>query len=121
MTHGSAPKNKRKITSFEADDDVKSMLKAAQEDGLTLNKICNKALREHGVPVIRELLKEREGRAERWGSGASSKALRLVEEARKGVVELPLDGASSAQPRAKRNPARQRSGIEVQPTKRQGQ
>lgn len=36
---------KRRIKSFEADADVERMLGRAREDGATLGKVCNEALR----------------------------------------------------------------------------
>lgn len=52
-------KKTRKIKTFEADPDVDAMLEAAKKNGLTLNEVMNKSLREYGKKTIAELAMER--------------------------------------------------------------
>lgn len=46
---------KRNIRTFEADADVDQMLQIAVKSGLKLKEILNRAMREHGKRVIRDL------------------------------------------------------------------
>jgi len=46
------PKPKRRIRTFEADEDVGKMLDAAIDAGLTLGSLVNDALREVGPEML---------------------------------------------------------------------
>ncbi len=51
-------KKSRKIVTFEPETDVEAMLKRAKENGLTTTDVLNKAIRDCGADVIRELAQE---------------------------------------------------------------
>lgn len=93
--------NKRPVKTFEAEADVAEMLEMAQEDGLTIGEICNRALKKHGLSVIREIINEHRERHKKWNAKAkavegSSRASRLVRESgRKQKAESPSENKSS--------------------------
>lgn len=60
-------KNKRNITSFEAEKDVREMLVRAQGAGLKLGEICNFALRKFGRQAISDLASEQAAKLKRAG------------------------------------------------------
>lgn len=51
--------NKRKIKSFEAAPDVASILESAQDSGLEIGLVMNRAIRECGQKLIISLAKEK--------------------------------------------------------------
>jgi hypothetical protein len=62
MKNIETPKIKRPMKSFECDDDVFEMLQAAQDAGLSLKEIANRALRKYGPKVVTELATEARSR-----------------------------------------------------------
>lgn len=52
-------KNKRNIVTFEPENDVLRMLTLAKKGGLVIGEVLNKALRDCGQDVIRNMARER--------------------------------------------------------------
>jgi len=99
--------DKRPIKSFEAEDDVAQMLDKAKRSGLVISEICNRALKKHGLAIIREILNERHKLHQEWETldkqqakskavSQSSAAIRLAQESgKKQTTESPSENKPS--------------------------
>lgn len=90
---------KRKVRSFEADDDVDLLIKAGQEDGVKVSALCNAALRKHGMQVLRELLTAEGKRNLRWTDYYPNDAKPSIEQSwQKSKIDLSEPNVSSVAP-----------------------